>query len=299
MVEAKKPIINQHYVPRFYLRNFAINTNTDLVYSLDMTAINPTPRQSSLSQICSKDNLYECANTIKTSGNIDWLERNKTEKLLSECEQQQSKVISKILSVTSNKENFYTALICNKEEKETLFSFIVHLFLRNPAIYEQLYYDIINEAKLSGQTDWDGFGRACFKLGLNKSLFNQESKTRISYFKKYYDFLNTLSFEFLYTQNTFITSNIPITIYPVDKTEKCEIWLPLSSHVGVLFSENKKYKRNHLINRTGKTESLNCLVANNANLYYQKTALLIGSNKNCLTKAYDIVSDPHFKLSNL
>ena len=204
-----------------------------------MTAINPTPRQSSLSQICSKDNLYECANTIKTSGNIDWLERNKTEKLLSECEQQQSKVISKILSVTSNKENFYTALICNKEEKETLFSFIVHLFLRNPAIYEQLYYDIINEAKLSGQTDWDGFGRACLKLGLNESLFNQESKTRISYFKKYYDFLNTLSFEFLYTQNTFITSNIPITIYPVDKTEKCEIWLPLSSHVGVLFSENK------------------------------------------------------------
>lgn len=126
-----------------------------------------------------------------------------------------------------------------------------------------------------------------------------EEKHEISYFKKYYDFLNTLSFEFLYTQNTFITSNIPITIYPVDKTEKCEIWLPLSSHVGVLFSENKKYKRNHLINRTGKTESLNCLVANNANLYYQKTALLIGSNKNCLTKAYDIVSDPHFKLSNL
>lgn len=96
-----------------------------------------------------------------------------------------------------------------------------------------------------------------------------------------------------------ITSNIPITIYPVDKTEKCEIWLPLSSHVGVLFSENKKYKRNHLINRTEKTESLNCLVANNANLYYQKTALLIGNNKRCLTKAYNIVSNPHFRLSDL
>lgn len=108
-----------------------------------------------------------------------------------------------------------------------------------------------------------------------------------------------LGFEVLYTQDTFITSNIPITIYPVDKTAKCEIWLPLSSHVGVLFSENKKYKRNHLINRTEKTESLNCLVANNANLYYQKTALLIGNNKRCLTKAYDIVSSPHFRLSDL
>ena len=299
MVEAKKPIINQHYVPRFYLRNFAINSNTDMVYSLDMTAINPTPRQSALSQICSKDNLYECTNVTKTNGNIDWIERNKTEKLLSEYEQQQSKVINKILTITSNKDNFYTALICNKEEKETLFSFIVHLFLRNPAIYEQIYYDTINAANLSDQTDWDVFGRACFKLGLNDSLFNQDSKTRMSYFKKYYDFLCTLSFEFLYTQDTFITSNIPITIYPVDKTEKCEIWLPLSLHVGVLFLENKKYKRNHLINRTEKTESLNCLVANNANLYYQKTALLIGNNKRCLTKAYDIVSSPHFRLSDL
>lgn len=299
MVEAKKPIINQHYVPRFYLRNFAINSNTDMVYSLDMTAINPTPRQSALSQICSKDNLYECTNIPKTNGNIDWIERNKTEKLLSEYEQQQSKVINKILTITSNKDNFYTALICNKEEKETLFSFIVHLFLRNPAIYEQIYYDTINAANLSGQTDWDVFCRACFKLGLNDSLFNQDSKTRMSYFKKYYDFLCTLSFEFLYTQDTFITSNIPITIYPVDKTGKCEIWLPLSLHVGVLFSENKKYKRNHLINRTGKTESLNCLVANNANLYYQKTALLIGNNKRCITKAYNIVSSPHFRLSDL
>lgn len=62
MVETNKPTINQHYVPRFYLRNFAINSNTDMVYSLDMTAINPTPRQSALSQICSKDNLYECTN---------------------------------------------------------------------------------------------------------------------------------------------------------------------------------------------------------------------------------------------
>lgn len=299
MVKAKKPIINQHYVPRFYLRNFAINSNTDMVYSLDMTAINPTPRQSALSQICSKDNLYECTNIPKTNGNIDWIERNKTEKLLSEYEQQQSKVINKILTITSNKDNFYTALICNKEEKETLFSFIVHLFLRNPAIYEQIYYDTINAANLSGQTDWDVFCRACFKLGLNDSLFNQDSKTRMSYFKKYYDFLCTLSFEFLYTQDTFITSNIPITIYPVDKTGKCEIWLPLSLHVGVLFSENKKYKRNHLINRTGKTESLNCLVANNANLYYQKTALLIGNNKRCITKAYNIVSSPHFRLSDL
>lgn len=299
MVEAKKPIINQHYVPRFYLRNFAINSNTDMVYSLDMTAINPTPRQSALSQICSKDNLYECTNIPKTNGSIDWIERNKTEKLLSEYEQQQSKVINKILTITSNKDNFYTALICNKEEKETLFSFIVHLFLRNPAIYEQIYYDTINAANLSGQTDWDVFCRACFKLGLNDSLFNQDSKTRMSYFKKYYDFLCTLSFEFLYTQDTFITSNIPITIYPVDKTGKCEIWLPLSLHVGVLFSENKKYKRNHLINRTGKTESLNCLVANNANLYYQKTALLIGNNKRCITKAYNIVSSPHFRLSDL
>lgn len=299
MVESKKPIINQHYVPRFYLRNFAINSNTDMVYSLDMTAIKPTPRQSALSQICSKDNLYECANVTKTNRNIDWIERNKTEKLLSEYEQQQSKIINKILAIISNKNNFYTALICNKEGKETLSSFIVHLFLRNPAIYEQIYYDTINAANLSGQTDWDGFGRACFKLGLNDSLFNQDSKTRMSYFKKYCDFLCTLSFEFLYTQDTFITSNIPITIYPVDKTAKCEIWLPLSSHVGVLFSENKKYKRNHLINRTEKTESLNCLVANNANLYYQKTALLIGNNKRCLTKAYDIVSSPHFRLSDL
>lgn len=299
MVEAKKPIINQHYVPRFYLRNFAINSNTDMVYSLDMTAINPTPRQSALSQICSKDNLYECANVTKTNGNMDWIERNKTEKLLSEYEQQQSKIINKILAITSNKDNFHTALICNKEEKKTLFSFVVHLFLRNPAIYEQIYYDTINTTNLSGQTDWDGFGRACFKLGLNDSLFNQDSKTRMSYFKKYYDFLCTLSFEFFYTQDTFITSNIPITIYPVDKTEKCEIWLPLSSHVGILFSENKKYKRNHLINRTEKTKSLNCLVANNANLYYQKTALLIGNNKRCLTKAYDIVSSPHFRLSDL
>lgn len=299
MAETNKPTINQHYVPRFYLRNFAINTNTDLVYSLDMTAINPTPRQSSLSQICSKDNMYECANTIKTSGNIDWLERNKTEKLLSECEQQQSKAISKILSVTSNKDNFCTALICNKEEKETLFSFIVHLFLRNPAIYEQLYHSAINTANLSGQTDWDGFGRACIKLGLNESLFNQNSKLNISYYRKCYDILNTLSFKFFYTQDTFITSNIPIVIYPTSKAKKVAIWLPLSSHIGIIFSGNKKHKRNNLVDSTNKTETLNFLVANNANLYYQKTALLIGNNKRCLTKAYDIVSNPHFRLSDL
>ena len=299
MIEANKPTINQHYVPRFYLRNFAINSNTDMVYSLDMTAINPTPRQSSLSQICSKDNLYECANVTKANGNIDWIERNKTEKLLSEYEQQQSKAISKILSVTSNKDNFGTALICNKEEKETLFSFIVHLFLRNPAIYEQIYYDTINAAKLGNQTDWDRIGRACFKLCLNESAFNPDGKIKISYYRRYYNFINTLGFEFLYTQDTFITSNIPITIYPVDETEKCEIWIPLSSHIGILFSENKKHARNRLINRTEKTETLNCLVANNANLYYQKTALLIGNNKKYLTKAYSIVSDPHFRLSNL
>lgn len=109
----------------------------------------------------------------------------------------------------------------------------------------------------------------------------------------------TLNVEIENTQDTFITSNIPIAVYPTSKAKKVAIWLPLSSHIGIIFSGNKKHKRNNLVDSANKTETLNFLVANNANLYYQKTALLIGNNKRCLTKAYDIVSSPNFGLSDL
>lgn len=162
-----------------------------------------------------------------------------------------------------------------------------------------MYHSAINPANFDNQTDWDGLGRTCIKLGLNESLFNPNSKLNISYYRKCYDILNTLSFKFFYTQDTFITSNIPIAVYPTSKAKKVAIWLPLSSHIGIIFSGNKKHKRNNLVDSTNKTETLNFLVANNANLYYQKTALLIGNNKRCLTKAYDIVSSPNFGLSDL
>ena len=71
-------------------------------------------------------------------------------------------------------------------------------------------------------------------------------------------YLNTLCYQFCYTRETFITSNVPVTIFTVKNKNVLEVWVPLASHVGVLFSSKKGHSgNNRLFDHTQSTEELN------------------------------------------
>jgi len=118
MVEYK----NQHYVPRFYLRNFNLSSRNEKTFAYHLGNIENQAYPQSIKSACSDDDFYTQANPK---------DRKESEQLLSKIENEQSNVLKKII----NSENIVhpynsTDSSITFEEYETFLQFIAFQSLR-------------------------------------------------------------------------------------------------------------------------------------------------------------------------
>lgn len=117
---------SQHYVPRFYLRNFA-NENEQIY------VLNPKTQRdflTSISKVCCQNWLYETEwkHSVPLLGKR--VQENQIENALSKRETIFAPLLRSILSKCQNANE--NTLICNKSEKQLLREFAVNLLLRSP-----------------------------------------------------------------------------------------------------------------------------------------------------------------------
>lgn len=273
--------VNEHYVPQFYLSYFSIPGKPGVVYSLEATGINPRPKENGVSSLCSANNLYE------SQYGGQYILHNETEHLFSKFESQQKKLIDKIIEIASHHENFNTALILNKEEKSILFQFIAQLYFRNKTTYERMFNNL--KGPVLGKDEWGLMMNAFLKQALNRTIVPTDELRKLEGFQaeNFSNILSNFKFRFCYTSKVFITSNFPVACFR-SKNENLEIWVPLATHIGVIFTSNKNaYLTNRLFDYTYTTEILNKRMFLTPGINYSEKVTLIASNKQVLINVYE------------
>ena len=105
----------QHYVPRYYLKNFTDRNGFLHVYQRDKLRFN----KSRPEDICYKDFLYETRWEDADPRLGEFILPNQIEKSLSELESSHNALLKKIIMITCDPHN-KNALICNSDEKKNL-----------------------------------------------------------------------------------------------------------------------------------------------------------------------------------
>ena len=247
---------NQHYVPRFYLRNFADKNGYLWAYDTQNDCIKKVKPES----ICSEKYLYETKfeNASEQAGK--YVIPNDIEKIFSKYEYEFSRLIKKIKAICVPEQN-KNVLILHTVEKEIFFSFIANLCIRNPLNMHTLkIFDLPVNVYASEEykninfiLDETGIGRtkSIFLAAQKKALLTEEfSNSLPEQIKKA---LSNLNFVFFYAQeDMFLTSDIPVIIgddlYIKDDNTTC-LFLALAPKIAVLFGNypNSKCMRNRMI----------------------------------------------------
>lgn len=281
----------EHYVPQFYLANFSIPKEHGTVYSLEATAISPCPKKMTVSRLCYCDDLYE------SKYNDKYILHNETEHSFSKYEAKQKVLVDKIINISNNMENINSALVLSKSEKEALVQFVAQLYLRNKSIYQKMYNSLKCQPD-GNDNKWKRLMDSLLKQAYNRTIISTSDGEHEEFqTKDICEYLNTLHYQFCYTRETFITSNVPETIFTVKNKNVLEIWVPLASHVGVLFSSKKGHSgNNRLIDHTQSTEELNRRMYWAPIAAHSSSILLIASKDKVLQELYQNASTEFQKI---
>lgn len=130
----------QHYLPQFYLKNFVGDKGKIWTYDRSKEKIYAcNPRD-----IACENYLYETRWENANSELGEFVLPNHIEKQFAEQEGKYSKLLKRIVEICTNAEN-EKALICNREEKEILASFVSNMVLRNPWSMEKADLECVTD----------------------------------------------------------------------------------------------------------------------------------------------------------
>ena len=238
--------VKEHYVPQFYLRNFADANGLLHIYDFKRNKyFTQSPKN-----ICYENNLYETKWENANSKLGEFVLPNHIEKIFCKYEGEFSNVLTTVLHICSPSQN-PNALILQGSERNIFFQFIVNMIVRNPKNMEALAFnelephdtnnDEIKQIRtMSDDMEFGGADSICL-AAKKKAMLTDEFEN--SFTQACLVALKRLNYTFFYARtNSFITSNIPAcvgddpTIIEDDKT--C-IYLALSSKVAVLFGNYK------------------------------------------------------------
>jgi len=162
----------QHYLPQFYLRNFTNDQGKVWCYDRfkeRIYACNPR-------DIACENYLYETRWEDANPKLGEFVLPNQMEKKFAEKEGEYSKLLQKIISICSNPQN-KEALICSKEEKGVLASFISNMLLRNPWSMKEVDLDCVTDGIMDvEEIKTIDMMLQLMKLGGTKSLVKFASK---------------------------------------------------------------------------------------------------------------------------
>ena len=237
----KQPVKAQHYVPVFYLKNFADSSGRLHVYDrVEQKFLSPFPKN-----ICCSKFLYETPWEDTKINLGKHVLCNNIENKFSEYESDYSTLIRRLLNICDPCKN-RNALICSHEDREKLISLVVNLFVRNPWVMELFEMDNISEDLNSHPLtiavrelmDAMGFGGAdsLMKYSVKWAyLLEHEEGGLVKDFKQE---IAKLNFTFYYSASgKFITSSCP-SCFGYLKNGQAVAHLPLSPNVVVCFGKD-------------------------------------------------------------
>lgn len=268
----------QHFVPRFYLKQFADKDNKLHCYDKSTGKLYSAHAED----ICFEKYLYETKWEYSIDNKVPFLSPNMIENLLCEQEARYSQVLPVIMGKCMD--NVDTgALICTTEEKKTLASMVANFVLRNPYVAELTPGDEQIQQYLNSDSEMSAINELleCLNMGTIKPFIESSHK------KVYLDpnengvatifeeKIMQLNLSFLVTESTeFISSSCPVGVYCEDD-KIVMVHIPLCPKVMVVYSSNKNTRKvRNRVCKAGKS------VVGQYNEYYYKwepSTLLFGS----------------------
>lgn len=238
----------QHYLPQFYLDNFTNSSGKLWIYDrLKGNIFSSSPRD-----VACENYLYETRWENANPKLGEFVLPNQTEKQFAEQEGRYSKLLKRIVSICTNIQN-EKALICNREEKEILASFVSNIFLRNPWSMRQADLDCVTDGimdveeikaiDLILQSMDLGGTESLVKFSSKKIWLDEEFDGGMQQeFKK---ILRSMKYGFIISKNgEFVTSSFPVLNGIDEATEENEemIYFPLHPHIAVLYGNSMPRK---------------------------------------------------------
>lgn len=258
---------SQHYVPVFYLKNFVDSLGKLQVYDREKNRFfSCRPKE-----LCRSKFLYE---TPWEDTKIDLGSHvlcNNIEKSFVEYEGKYSALVKRLLNICVPSQN-PDALICYRQDKEELISFIVNLFVRNPWVMNYFEMDTIPK-ELDNHPVLNAVRECLEELNLGGANSLIKYSIKCAYLLEHdagglvHDLkheIEKLNFTFYYSESKsgvgkFITSSCPSCI-DCFKNGQISAYLPLSPHVAVSFGDSIVPRRGNnrmKIISTDRTMSVN------------------------------------------
>jgi hypothetical protein len=240
----------QHYVPKFYLRNFS--TVDSMLWGYDK--LSRKYFESNPNGICYKNDLYETPWESHDEKLGKYVLQNQIECNFVNNEGTYSTLLKKIINICGNPQN-RNALICNKDEKRTLASFVINMLLRNPWSLVQAEVNSV-EDELMKNEEIQSINQLLQQINFGdiKSLIKSANKKvwLVDEFAggvpvQLTNELLDLSYNvFVSKDHQFVTSDFPV-LYEIYEPVKGDshfktIYLPISPYCLLQYSNNSTAK---------------------------------------------------------
>ena len=135
-----KPKVKEHFVPKFYLRNFTSKNKKICIYDkIENKMYFKAPQN-----ICYINDLYETKWIDENLENNNYILRNDLENHFSEIEKEFNNTLNSIISKCSCQQN-QNKLILTSYEKEIMKKFVANILFRNPWCMKQYNVDSVDE----------------------------------------------------------------------------------------------------------------------------------------------------------
>ena len=291
--------VKEHYVPQFYLRNFADEKGLLHIFDFKQNKyFTQSPKN-----ICYENNLYETKWEHATLKLGEFVLPNHIEKVFCEYEGEFSKVLTKILNVCCLTQN-PNALILQGNERNIFFRFVINMIVRNPEnmkilALNKLESDDMDNDKVKqirtmlGAIGLGGADSICL-AAKKKAMLTDEFEN--SFTQACLEALKRLNYTFFYARtNLFITSNIPVCVGEdsiIIEDDKICIYFVLSPKVAVLFGNYKNLrnlKNRMLYIEEKQVENFNLILIKHSD----NKRILIGNSEDIIRKYGEIARGDH------
>lgn len=222
--------VSQHYVPKFYLKNFSTNSK---VWAFDKQKGNCFC--SNVDHICTENYFYELKDF---DGN--YLDVNHIENIFQRQENEWAPLLKKITKVCDTIDG-RNSFIASTAEKSALLDFAINMLHRNPAFLQAVStsfkengtYDFVDNQLRIGFPDLQTEEFQNYHDSLERFMLysdNRAAQGEKERFGKYYFYVG-------FAAGGLITSSFPV--YHSKKTDGDKLILPISPDYALIWSENK------------------------------------------------------------
>lgn len=234
---------SEHYVPKFYLKNFSAGSEQVYVYDIDRAKI----YLGNIKDICVENYFYESRYNHETHGS-QFIQPNKHENAFSSLEGEYAPLIREVIRDTHLALSQHIEFQLDEERKSKIAQFAAHLFFRNKWIVNRHLNGENGIEAMAELMEKDNELKASLELSRLMGVPDAAIAKSVS-FEALFDSLSTLftrGFEQLEStliiappNSEFLTSSCPVYFDLYDDEDnitqiKCA-FLPLSPKLTVLF----------------------------------------------------------------